>query len=449
MTQPQELPFHLRGNFAPVKEEITAFDLEVEGALPPQLSGLFARNGANPVTGWSPHWFVGHGMVHGVRLEAGRAAWYRNRYVRTPLFEEPEMQRISPTGDVNREASSANTHLVAHAGRLMALEEGAYPWLLDSQLETVGCEDFGGKLRTAFTAHPKICPVTGELLAFGYGQFPPYLTYHRISAEGKLLQSEVIEVPGPTMIHDFAITEHHAIFLDLPVVFDLQAALKGTMPFKWDDDYGARIGVMPRNGKGAEVRWFEVEPCYIFHTMNAHEENGAVVVDACRSSEMWREAGDMQGGGGQQTLHRFTLDLASGAVREETLDERGMEFPRIADARVGRKNRYGYTVQFAPASDGSPSFAGHLKFDFQSGKAESHNYGAQCVAGEPVFAAAPGADSDSDEGFVLSYLHDEKSGKSELVVLDASRFESAPVARVKLPQRVPYGFHGSWIADPA
>lgn len=449
MTQTQELPFHLRGNFAPVKEEITAFDLEVEGALPPQLSGLFARNGANPVTGWSPHWFVGHGMVHGVRLEAGRAAWYRNRYVRTPLFEDPELQRISPTGDVNREASSANTHLVAHAGRLMALEEGAYPWLLDSQLETVGCEDFGGKLRTAFTAHPKICPVNGELLAFGYGQFPPYLTYHRISAEGKLLQSEVIEVPGPTMIHDFAITEHHAIFLDLPVVFDLQAALKGTMPFKWDDDYGARIGIMPRNGKGAEVRWFEVEPCYIFHTMNAHEENGAVVVDACRSSEMWREAGDMQGGGGRQTLHRFRLDLASGAVREETLDERGMEFPRIADARVGQKNRYGYTVQFAPAADGSPSFAGHLKFDFQSGKAESHNYGAQCVAGEPVFAPAPGADSDSDEGFVLSYLHDEKSGKSELVVLDASRFESAPVARVKLPQRVPYGFHGSWIADPA
>lgn len=449
MTQTQELPFHLRGNFAPVKEEITAFDLEVEGALPPQLSGLFARNGANPVTGWSPHWFVGHGMVHGVRLEAGRAAWYRNRYVRTPLFEDPELQRISPTGDVNREASSANTHLVAHAGRLMALEEGAYPWLLDSQLETVGCEDFGGKLRTAFTAHPKICPVNGELLAFGYGQFPPYLTYHRISADGKLLQSEVIEVPGPTMIHDFAITGHHAIFLDLPVVFDLQAALKGAMPFKWDDDYGARIGVMPRNGKGAEVRWFEVEPCYIFHTMNAHEENGAVVVDACRSSEMWREAGDMQGGGGRQTLHRFRLDLASGAVREETLDERGMEFPRIADARVGQKNRYGYTVQFAPASDGSPSFAGHLKFDFQSGKAESHNYGAQCVAGEPVFAAAPGADSDSDEGFVLSYLHDEKSGKSELVVLDASRFESAPVARVKLPQRVPYGFHGSWIAGPA
>jgi len=448
MTQTQELPFHLRGNFAPVKEEITAFDLEVEGALPPQLSGLFARNGANPVTGWSPHWFVGHGMVHGVRLEAGRAAWYRNRYVRTPLFEEPEMQRISPTGDVNREASAANTHLVAHAGRLMALEEGAYPWLLDAQLETVGCEDFGGQLRTAFTAHPKICPVTGELLAFGYGQFPPYLTYHRISAEGKLLQSEVIEVPGPTMIHDFAITESHAIFLDLPVVFDLQAALKGTMPFKWDDAYGARIGVMPRNGKGAEVRWFEVQPCYIFHTMNAHEDGEEVVVDACRSSEMWRDAGDMQSAG-RQTLHRFRLNLSSGAVREETLDERGMEFPRIADARVGQKNRYGYTVQFAPASDGSPSFAGHMKFDFRSGKAESHDYGAQCVAGEPVFAAAPGADSDSDEGFVLSYLHDEKSGKSELVVLDASRFQSAPVARVKLPQRVPYGFHGSWIADPA
>jgi len=445
----EELPFHLKGNFAPVTEEVTAHDLVVEGAIPPELRGLYVRNGANPVTGYSDHWFLGQGMLHGVRLEGGRAAWYRNRYVRTPYFEHPGMTRISPTGEVNRIASAANTHVIGHAGRILCLEEGSFPWEVDGELETVGYTDFEGRLTTAFSAHPHRCARTGELLGFGYGQLPPYLVYYRLSPDGKVLQAEEITVPGPTMMHDFAITERHAIFMDLPVVFSIEAALAGTMPFQWSDDYGARIGIMPRTGGDADVRWFEVEPCYVFHTMNAWDEGDKVVADVCRISEIWRDAGDMQGGTGEQTLHRWTFDLASGAVSEQTLDERGMDFPRVADARVGQKNRYGYALQFGAGGDGNPAFVGHLKFDLARGSSELQPYGEGRSAGEPVFVAAPGSDPDGDEGWVMSFVHDERREKTELVILDASRFEKAPVARIEIPQRVPYGFHGSWIPDEA
>ena len=440
-----EKPFPLQGNFAPVTEEVTGTDLPVEGAIPPELSGLYVRQSANPVTGTSPHWFMGEGMVHGVRLEAGRAAWYRNRYVKTPYLENPDVQRISNEGVIDRTVSKANTHVLKHGGKILALEEGSFPYVLDDELETVGWTDYDGKLTSAFSAHPKICPVTGEMLSFGYGQFEPYLVYLRVSPDGKLVQSEEITVTGPTMMHDFAVSEKHALFLDLPVVFSLEDALKGTMPFRWSDDYPARIGVMPRTGGNADVKWFDVEPCYIFHTLNAWDEGNTVVLDACHNTEVWRSAGDMQGEG-KLTLRRFRFDLETGNAKEETLDDRPMEFPRVAAGVVGQKNRYGFTLRLDTGSD-EPEFVGVLKSDLQTGKSELHDYGAGRNSSEPVFVTAQGADPNSDEGWVMSYVYDEGSGKSELVVLDATDMAKAPVARVTLPQRVPYGFHGSWIPD--
>jgi carotenoid cleavage dioxygenase-like enzyme len=440
-------PFHLNGNFAPVQDEVSAEKLEVEGAIPPGLQGLYLRNGANPVTGHSEHWFLGHGMVHGVRLEAGNAAWYKNRYVRTPFLDNPEIQRISPEGQVDRQVSAANTHVIGHHGKILALEEGSFPCELDGQLETVGFTDFGGRLDTAFTAHPKICPVTGEMLAFGYSWNSPHLVYHRVSPEGELVQSEEISVPGPTMMHDFMVTEKYALFLDLPVVFDIEAAKRGTMPYKWSDDYGARVGIMPRTGNDADVRWFEVEPCYVFHGLNAWDEGDTVVFDACRMSEIWREAGDLAGGTGHSTLHRFSFDLSSGVTKEETLEDRGMEFPRVADERVGQKNRFGYAVTVKAPEGGGLGFGGYCKIDNDKGTVETRDLGKGVGAGEAVFVPAEGANADSDEGWLLSYIHDDRSGASELLIVDATDFTGTPAARVKLPQRVPFGFHGSWVPD--
>ena len=183
----EKAPFWLRDNFAPTFEERTESDLKVIGQIPESLQGTLLRNGANPQSGESAHWFLGNGMLHGVRIEAGQAKWYRNRYVKTPLYLKPDGDVMDGLGDMTM--SAANTNVIQHAGKIMALEEGHWPFVVSNELETVGPNNYGGKLEGAMTAHPKICPETGELLAFSYGMTPPYLTYLRASASGELLQT--------------------------------------------------------------------------------------------------------------------------------------------------------------------------------------------------------------------------------------------------------------------
>ncbi|HKX45519.1 MAG TPA: carotenoid oxygenase family protein [Planctomycetota bacterium] len=437
----EQVPFHLRGNYAPVMDELVRFDLPVEGALPPELDGLYVRNGSNPKSGASPHWFFGDGMLHGVRLSGGRAQWYRNRWVRTTKLER-DADPLDPATIMDRTASAANTHVVAHAGRIYALEEGHFPYRVGPELETLGCESFGGKLTSAFTAHPKLCPETRELHFFGYGAVAPWLVYHVLDAQGELVHSAEIEVPGPTMMHDFMITRQHAIFMDLPVVFDLQAALAGGAPLRWDASYGARIGILPRFGTSADVRWFEVEPCYVFHPLNAWAEGDRVVCDVGRHESMWRTSmNDFP----PSYLHRWTFDLATGAVREEQLEEVSHGFPRVDDRVVGLRHRYGWVVE--PRRRGADFFEGPgvvARYDLASGEKRVHDFGDAAQPGEFVFAEA-GPRASEDEGYALGFVYDRTRDTSELVVLDASAPEAKPLARVSLPRRVPHGFHGSWI----
>src|SRR6266446_3055558 len=238
LPQAEPLPFHLRGNYAPVANEVTAFDLSVQGAIPRELRGRYVRNGPNPKTGQSPHWFQGDGMLHGLALADGRARWYRNRWVRTRAFVD-DARWLGEDGTRDLTVGKANTHIIAHAGRLLALVETSFPTEVTRDLETVGCVDFDGRLTMGMTAHPKICPRTGELHFFAYSFMPPFLTYHRADAGGRLVQSEAIHVPGPTMIHDFALTERHVVFMDLPLVFDLELAMAGSLPYRWSDYYDA------------------------------------------------------------------------------------------------------------------------------------------------------------------------------------------------------------------
>jgi carotenoid cleavage dioxygenase len=438
-------PFHLKGNFAPITEETSAFNLEVEGALPPELRGLYLRNGPNPRSGTSRHWFLGDGMVHGVALADGKARWYRNRWVRTrPYLEGDESAvLVGPDGSVDRTVAKANTNVVGHAGRILALVESSLPTEMTRNLETVGTYDFGGKLTTAMTAHPKLCPSTGEMHFFGYGFAPPFLTYHCANAGGELIRSQVIEVPGPTMMHDFAITEHHVIFMDLPVVFDAKRAMQGTMPYAWSDDYGARLGIMPRGEDGARVRWFAIDPCYVFHPLNAFAQGDEVVLEVARYREIWRESPmDFD----RACLHRFRVDLVSGEVREEGLDDRAIEFPRVDPRREGRSHRFGYAVGFDLLT--SQSDGALLQYDLATGGTKTHRFGPGCTPGEGVFVPAS-AKASEEEGWVISFVYDQGRGGSALVVLDATHFEAPPVATVPLPQRVPFGFHGNWIPDPA
>ena len=276
-----ELNPFLRGNFGPWREEGLTENLQVIGEIPRDLNGTFFRNGPNPA--FEPdgryHWFDGDGMIHAIKLEDGRAS-YRNRWVESGgLIEERKAGRALYRGILSMAGGeapaikvTANTNIVAHAGKLLALVESSFPTeMVPCTLATVGLYDFGGKLTGAMTAHPKLDPETGEMLFFGYSPFPPYLQYHVADAAGALTRSEVIDVAWPSMMHDFAITKNYVIFMLCPVVFSAEAMMNGGSIFSWEPERGAKLGVMPRSGGNADVRWFDIDPCYVFHPLNAAE----------------------------------------------------------------------------------------------------------------------------------------------------------------------------------
>lgn len=444
---------YLVGNFAPVREELDATDLPVTGTLPKELNGRLLRNGPNPVLDPDPatyHWFVGDGMLHALHLRDGKAVSYRNRWVRTDgaadALGEPRVPGADETWPMGSAVS--NTHVVPHAGRIFALVENALPMEVAPDLTTLGRFDFGGKLRAGgMTAHPKIDAATGEMLFFGYDIFgPPHLRFHVADAQGNLTRSEDIPIAGPAMVHDFAITENHVVFFDLPVVFDMDLVAKGLFPFSWQPDtYGARVGVMPRHGAGADVQWVDVEPCYVFHPLNAYEEpDGRVVVDVVRHPSMF--VSDRNGPSGQEpTLDRWTIDTKADKVLEERVSEHAQEFPRIDDRLAGRRHRYGYGTYFG-TDDNGIRLGGLLKHDLAAGTTTVHDFGPGLSAGEGVFVEA-GDGAGEDEGWVLSVVYDANHDSSFVAVLDAQDFAAPPVATVALPQRVPFGFHGSWLAD--
>ncbi len=436
---PDASPFHLRGNYAPVPDELTEYDLPVEGAIPPELDGWYLRNGSNPRTP-TGHWFIGDGMIHGVRISGGAAKWYRNRWVRTESFENP-FPVYGADGTRNLRSSVANTHVVNHAGKTMALVESSLPYEITNDLETVGCYDFDGKLNDAMTAHPKICPTTGELHFFGYGNlFQPHVTYHRADAAGELTVNRPVEVPALTMMHDFAMTSKHVIFMDLPIVFNLDIAINGgDMPFRWEDDYGARFGVLSRDDPFGQMRWFDIDPCYVFHVANAYETTSAdgdsIVLQAVRYPELWRDDGGFDA---SAVLWEWRINLSTGTVSERQLDDRAVEFPRIDDRLAGLPARYAVSVGDARL----------VRYDLNTGAAVEHRFG---TAGEPggpgeaVFVPSPVGPADETNGWYIAYVYDPTRDGSDLVILDASDFGGDPVARIRLPRRVPYGFHGNWI----
>jgi len=433
-------PSHLRGNGRPVTEELTLADLKVNGKIPEELNGRYVRTGPNPITGTSTHPFLGDGMLHGMRLRDGKAEWYRNRYVQTPFITDPSVDVLDLSVMMDMKSSKANTHVMGHAGKILVLEEGHFPYVVDGQLNTVGPTDFEGALTGSFTAHPKICPTTGELLAFGYSALEPYLRYLRVSADGKLVQTENITVGGPTMMHDFNITQNNVIFMDLPAVFNLELAMTGEMPIRWDESYPARLGVMPRDGNDTQVRWFDINPCYVFHPLNSYEDGDKIIIDVARFSHMWK-ASTMDFP--PPELWRWTIDTVSGKVHEEQVDDRPAEFPRVADSVIGMKHRYGYLAGMSQSKNPSEASGAILKYDRETGVRSDIEFGRGRTGGEPVFVPAANSSAE-DDGYLMTYIYDASSDSSSFVIMDAASMDSEPVASIDLP-RIPGGFHGSWI----
>ncbi|HEV2777993.1 MAG TPA: carotenoid oxygenase family protein [Actinophytocola sp.] len=455
---------YLEGGFAPVREEITSYDLEVTGAIPEHLDGRYLRNGPNPAGEIDPaayNWFMGDGMVHGVRIRGGRAEWYRNRWVR-------------PGGKSRHRAGfeviGANTNVIGHAGRTLALVEGGNAnYELTEELDTVGPCDFDGTIRGGYTAHPLRDPGTGELHAvsyhFGRGNT---VQYSVLGADGRARRVIDVEVAGSPMMHAFSLTRNHVVLYDLPVTFDVRRAAEvavprplraaarlvlsaiigrvrvpsplvaaasrsmrpsGLFPYRWNPSYPARVGVMARDG--GPVRWFDVEPCYVFHPLNAYDDGDEIVLDVVRHPKMF-DTCLLGPDEGPPALDRWTVDLRAGKVREERLCDRPQEFPRLDERLVGHRHRYGYAV----AGDCL------LKHDLTRGSTETRTFGEGKQLGEFVFEPN-GPDAGEDDGVLMGFVYDAATDRSDLVLLDAATLE--PIASIHVPQRVPAGFHGNWV----
>ena len=437
---------YLEGNFAPVQEEVTAFDLPVTGKIPDELNGRFLRNGPNPVTTEDPetyHWFTGTGMVHGLRLREGKAEWYRNRFVRSDRVTEALGLPAVEGPRHGMSDGTANTNVIGHAGRTWAIvEAGSLPVELTDDLETICRSDFDGTLEGSFTAHPKKDPVTGELHAVTYYWEWDHIRYVVVGTDGRVRKTVKVPVPGHPMVHDCAITETSVVLFDLPATFNLDAAMSGApLPYRWDPDYGARVGLMPLGGEGDQVRWFDVEPCYVYHPVNAYDlPDGRVVIDVIRHPKTFATEviGPFEG---LPTLDRWTIDPIAGKVLEERIDDRGQEFPRIDERLIGRANRYAYSASFGDDVAHGPA----MKHDLVGGRTEVHEYGPGRATLEPVFVPRSDASAE-DDGWVMSYVYDATTDSSDVVILDAQGFSDEPIAMIHLPQRVPFGFHGNWVS---
>ena len=449
---------YLTGNFAPVTDELDV-DLAVTGDMPADLAGAFYRNGPNPQ--FEPrgdyHWFSGDGMIHGFFVEGGKVR-YRNRYVRTPkwraenaaghaLFGAFGNPMTSDPSVIGQDGGVANTSIVWHAGKLFALEEGHMPTELDPiTLETKG---YMADYKSRVTAHPKLDPVTGEMVWFGYSvgdmPFSKTVSYGVTDKTGKVVRRDDFEAPYSSMVHDFLVTERHALFPILPLTGDLQRVMRGGPAYAWEPSKGAYLGVMARDAGVETIRWFEAPISYVFHPMNAWEQGTKIFADVMEypTAPLFPNADGSRGQKTAARLVRWSIDLAGGSnqVKREPLDDLAGEFPRFDERRAGLSYRHGWFA--STRKPGGMAFDGLAHIDHQCGKRAVYDLPDGDATGEPVFVPRS-ADAAEGDGWLVTVVYRGAEDRSDFLVFDAQNVHAGPIATAKSPVRVPFGFHGAW-----
>eukprot|EP00252_Welwitschia_mirabilis_P007747 TRINITY_DN19411_c0_g1_i1.p1 TRINITY_DN19411_c0_g1~~TRINITY_DN19411_c0_g1_i1.p1 ORF type:complete len:647 (-),score=12.71 TRINITY_DN19411_c0_g1_i1:464-2275(-) len=470
----------IAGNFAPVEESSVRRDLEVVGTIPECLDGVYVRNGANPrlKPKGGHHLFDGDGMIHAVMFRHGHAN-YSCRYTRTYRLEEEEKQGRSVfpkaigelhghagiarlllyyartlTGilDINKGLGLANAGLIFFNGTLLAMSEDDLPYAVHvtrgGDLETLGRFNFQGQLKSPMIAHPKIDPKTRELFALSYNVIrKPYLKYFYFSPDGRKSADVAVHLDNPTMIHDFAITENHIVIPDQQMIFRLDQMLRGGTPVVYDRWKTSRFGILPRYGHGGQdVRWIDVPDCFCFHLWNAWEElNGdqIVLLGSCMSPAdgIFNE----NHGGFQSTLSEIRLDKVTGTSEVTPLSPLNLEAGQVNRRYLGRKTRYAYLAVAEPW----PKVSGVAKINVEEKSVSAiFSYGPGCFGGEPYFVPkTEDPTAAEDDGYLLSFVFDERNGSSRLLILDAASPNLSEVASIKIPSRVPYGFHGTFVSS--
>ena len=440
-------PFQV-GIHAPMRSEVTLGDLVVTGSIPRGLNGRYLRMGANSVNPdpAGHHWFLGDGMVHGIAIRDGAVRWYRNRWIGSRTAAAA-LGRPAAPGPRRGRNDTVNTNIVEIGGRAFALvEAGSFPVELSDTLEAQRYNPFDGTLTGSFTGHPHRDPLTGEQHAIAYdGNIWDSVRHVVVSAHGKVVRDVPIAVRHGPCIHDCAFTARFAIVLDLPVTFSMRAVLGGhQFPFRWNPAHRARVGLLPKTGDPASIIWCDVEPCFVFHVANAYDgEGGDVILDVIAYPTMFSSAA--RGLDAIGRLERWTVQPSTRHVRRRVIDSTPQEFPRIDERRLGRSHRTLYTVSVPP--DGNPQLTGATrlyKHDLEAGSRQSHEFGDDHLPGEFVFVPST-QQAEEDEGWLLGFVVNVADETTDFVILDARYFQGAPVASVRLPHRIPPGFHGNWF----
>ncbi|MBK6801294.1 carotenoid oxygenase family protein [Novosphingobium sp.] len=443
-------PF-LTGIHTPMTEERTLHDLKVTGTIPAELSGRYVRIGPNP---FKPdprghHWFIGDGMVHGVRIQDGKALWYRNRYIRSQELEGKGGPAAAP-GPRRGRRDLVNTNVIQHHGKTLAIvEAGSFPAELSDDLETVTYTDLGGTLHVPFSAHPHEDPLTGELHAIAYdGQTQDTVWHVVVSKEGRVVREEPVPVEHGPSIHECSLTQKYVLVFDLPVTFSMKALIGGErFPYRWNAEHRARVGLLPRAGTAAEIVWCDVDPCYVFHVANSYDApDGTVICDMSVYETMFADGPD--GPNGKSLgMERWIIDPAAGKVKRATLDSAPQEFHRPDERYFGQPYRYAWSLGL-PDSEQS-GFLGNApiyRYDLETGERQAHDFGAGRVPGEFVFVPRS-ADAAEGDGWVMGYVIDTANETTDLVILNAADMAAPPVASIHIPHRIPPGFHGNWLPD--
>jgi carotenoid cleavage dioxygenase-like enzyme len=447
----------LAGNQAPVRVELT-LEPKVRGKIPEMLRGALYRNGVNPQFDPGPgyHAFLGDGMIHGFWISEGRAR-YANRYVRTPrwLTEHAAGRALfgglglpSDPSVENVLSGGANTHIVYHAGKLMALQEASDPFELDpGNLASKGWVETGGR----FTAHPKIDPDSGEMRWFAYasgeGRLNPYLDYGITDSSGRILRRDRFKAPYCSMVHDFIVTQHYTAFPVLPLTGDIERAKRGQPAFAWEPDKGAFVGLMARGASVDSVRWIEVDPVYVFHPANAYEQDGFIHCDMMEypSAPLFPNPDGSRRAPVKARMVHWSIDLADTSARVERTPVSDVvgEFPRIDERFAGLPHRHCWHAANADSSE-ALLFDSLAHVDRQNRRETLRRFSNGDSVGEPVFVPRASRAPEGD-GWVLALVHRARENRSDLLILNAQDIAGEPEAVLELPCRVPAGFHGSWV----
>ncbi len=460
---------YLNGAWTPLHEEVNATDLDViEGKIPADIDGIYLRNTENqihqPLGRFHP--FDGDAMIHQISFRDGRAN-YRNRFVRTSCFaaeqeaggslwgglaDRPELSKRPGFGAHGSLKDSASTDVVVHAGEaLSTFYQCGEGYRLDpGTLDQRGPE--GWVPLDGISAHPQVDEHTGELMFFNYSKHAPYLHYGVVDRDNHLTNYIPVPLSDPRLPHAMAFTEHYSILNDLPVFWDAELLKRNVHAVRKHDGLPSRFAIVPRHGKSEDVRWFDAEPTYVLHWVNAYEDGDEVVLDGYFQEEPtpgpFKDAppgyehmmGYLDMHSFKSKLHRWRFDLRTGKTREERLDDRIMEFGMINGRFGGRPYRYAYSILAPP---GWFLFDGFVKSDLKTGKTSKFHLGPGRYGSEAPFAPRIGA-TEEDDGYLVSFVTDENTGTSECILLDAQHIEDGPVVRIALPHKLCSGTHACW-----